>query len=146
MHVTARPFLAGILSLLAAAVVAACDPAVDENEGGGPPPQQLAGEVYPGERRELVGQLDHAANGCRFVVVDGDRRFAIWPAGTRDVEGLLVLPGGDRLAGGDPVAGIGTVMPARRLVGDGNGYWGSTIGYCEPDADLVVVFDAAHRP
>ena len=107
-------------------------------------PRQIAGETYPGERRELSGVLEVADNGCLNLTMDGATRFVIWPAGSTQ-DDRVRLPDGEFITVGDEVAGIGALTPTAPLVANRDGFWASAIGYCAPDASEVVVLDSARR-
>ena len=121
-------------------VLAACE----SNEGGMGLPQQIEGERYPGERREVQGRVMLSEEGCVNVRVDATAYFVIWPAGS-DLADAVRLPDGSILAVGDMVQGTGAFTPTEPLLADANGYWAHAIGYCAPDADQVLVFDEARR-
>jgi hypothetical protein len=147
--------------LLCAGCAGACGPAIDSVPGspttaalagptgeaglGGPGlPQQLEGERYAGARRDLAGTVELADNGCVNVVLDGRSLFVIWPAGSA-LDNVVRLPDGDVLADGDRVIGTGALSPVAPLVADRGGYWANVIGFCDPTADLLVVFDSARK-
>lgn len=151
MHVP-RARLAFAL-LLGATAAAACGPTTttglagptaEAGLGGPGLPQQLAGERYPGARRVLAGTVELADNGCVNVVLDGRSLFAIWPAGSA-LDDVVRLPDGQVLADGDRVTGSGALSPVAPLVADPGGYWANVIGFCDPDADVLVVFDSAGK-
>jgi hypothetical protein len=103
-------------------------------------PQQLDGETYPGERRELVADLQLSPEGCAYAVTDGVARLAIWPAGSA-LSNPVRLPDGAELADGDPLRAIGTVLPFTELAGIPDGYWGMVTGFCAGDVAEALVFD-----
>lgn len=114
---------------------------------GGPGiPQAQDAESFPGERREVTGEVLATNEGCVFVVVSGVEYFAIWPSGSDgpdDSGRLLLLPDGDAVRDGDSIVGVGALTPVRPLVADRNGYWASVIGYCAPDIETAMVLDHA---
>ena len=111
-------------------------------QGGMGLPQQLDGEVYPGRRVELVGEVAVASNGCVYLVADGVARLAIWPRGS-SLSDPVRLPDGTELGEGDLVTGSGAVMETRSLPGDANGYWAHVTGFCGGDVPEVAVLDEA---
>ena len=130
------------LAVVALAVLlAGCgplQPASDgEAEGGFGLPQQLSGEVYPGTRRELTGELRVAANGCANLEIDGVSRLAVWPAGS-ELSRPVRLPDGTELEHGDEVRLTGAILPVAELPGGPDGYWGSLTGFCGTDEAIVI--------
>ena len=66
-----------------------------------------------GPEVELQGKLDKDGAGCVILqAADGNDYTLIFPEGTSIDAGTLVLPAGQRLAGGDPVVLNGTRVPA----------------------------------
>ena len=117
----------------------------DEEALGGPGlPQQIQGETYPGPRQELTGAIELASNGCVNLVTDAGPRMVIWPAGS-ELAGPVRLPDGTPLADGDRIRGTGAKVRVDALAGGADGYWGSVIGFCDPDAREVIVFDDVHQ-
>jgi len=126
-------FLAGCGSLL---------PASDaDNEGGFGLPQQFAGETYPGTRRELIGELRVAGDGCAYLEIDGVERLAVWPAGS-ELSRPVRLPDATELEHGDELRVTGAIMPTAMLPGGADGYWGNLTAFCAGDVPEVVVIDA----
>lgn len=131
------------VALAVALAVAGCGlgmPGEGEGEGGLGLPQQLPGETYPGERRQITGQLEITDVGCLHVVVDGESHFVIWPGGA-ELADAVRLPSGEELRPGDTVLGTGALTPVAPLTAEGDGYWAHAIGFCAPEADRVLVFD-----
>lgn len=90
--------------LLLTGVMTACSLSPGEDAQGGPGlPQQIPGETYPGDRSELIGEVQVARNGCIDVVVDGISRMVIWPAGS-ELADAVRLPDGASLVDGDGAA------------------------------------------
>ena len=112
-----------------------------EAEGGFGLPQQLAGETYPGTRRELTGELRVAADGCAYLEIDGVGRLAVWPAGS-ELSRPVRLPDATELEHGDTVRVTGAVVPTALLPGGADGYWGNLTAFCAGDVPEVVVVDA----
>jgi len=110
-----------------------------EGEGGFGLPHQLAGETYPGTRRELTGELRVAENGCANLEVDGVSRLAVWPAGSV-LSRPVRLPDETELEHGDTLRVTGAILAAAALPGGTDGYWGSFTAFC--DADEVIVIDS----
>jgi hypothetical protein len=104
--------------------------------------RQRDGETYPGVRRNVVGIVEVAPDGCIGVKVDDRSYFAIWPRGSEQDEAVR-LPGGEVIAAGDRITGVGALTPVAPLVADPNGYWAYLIGFCVPGAREVLVLDAA---
>jgi hypothetical protein len=129
---TAR-FLA---TLSAAALAAGCE----IGQGGGLP-AQVQGETYPGVRVEIRGALATTPYGCRQLEIDGETWFVIWPAGSGLADGVR-LPGGQVVAEGDAVVGIGAFTPTAPLAAT-NEYWRRTFISCAPGAEEVLVLDVA---
>lgn len=145
MH--SRPhWLRLLLVALFALFTVACGPQLvdDGAQGGMGVPVQLAGETYPGARDLLQAELDVTETGCLHVVVDGESRFAIWPAGA-ELADALRLPDGTVLADGDRIEALGAATPAAPLTANRDGYWANAIGFCDPQADVVMVLDDVRR-
>jgi hypothetical protein len=139
-----RLVLTGLVCGLLTVGVAACGGGSD-NEGGGPIPHQLDGETYPGPRTQVSGTYDLAANGCMFVVADGVSRMAVWPRGatqSKDDGSVVELSDGTRIHPSDAISGTATVFPVAQLTGYPDGYWGSRVIYCAPEATDVLVLDS----
>ena len=134
------PLLVACLGWLAAA----CQVAAPPDQAGMGLPVQLPGEVYQSERSPLSGTLHVTDTGCDHAMVDGRKRYVIWPAGSAKVDGVR-LPDGSVLADGDPFEGVGGLTPVEPLTADRNGWWAHTIGFCDPEATEVLVLDEA-RP
>ena len=111
------------------------------NEGGFGLPQQLAGEVYPGTRRELTGELRVAGDGCAYLELDGVERLAVWPAGS-ELSRPVRLPDATELEHGDELRVTGAILPVGLLPGGPDGYWGNLTTFCAGDRAEVVVIDA----
>ena len=103
-------------------------------------PQQLDGETYPGPRRELVGDLSVASNGCTYLVTDGMARLVVWPRGS-SLSDPVRLRDGTELHDGEAIRGTGTILRIDGLPGDADGYWAHVTGFCSGDAPEVVVLD-----
>lgn len=127
-------------SVLAVLLATACTSSDDEALGGPGLPQQLPGERYPGTRQALAGEVELLENGCVNVATDEGSWMVIWPAGS-DLGDPVLLPNGTSLADGDRIEGTGALMPVNALAGGADGYWASVIGFCDPDAREIVVFD-----
>ena len=106
-------------------------------------PQQLDGETYPGERRELLADLELSPEGCAYAVTDGVARLAIWPAGSA-LSNPVRLPDGTELADGDPLRGTAAVVPFAALPGGADGYWGMVTGFCTGNEAEAIVFDSVN--
>jgi len=132
-----RAFAAWFLVML---LSTACSSPGEEALGGPGLPQQLPGETYPGARQELAAAIELARNGCVNLVTDDGSRMVIWPAGS-ELADPVRLPDGTRLTDGDRIRGTGAIVPVNALAGGPDGYWDSIIGFCDPDARDVVVFD-----
>lgn len=131
---------------LGAVLLVGCsgDSGSSDNKGGGPLPNQRAGETYPGARAEVAGQVLLTGNGCLYVVVDGVRRFAVWPAGAvqdKDDATAVRLVDGPQIRPGDSVNGSAALMPAGDLAGMPDGYWGQQVTFCAPEDAEVLVLD-----
>jgi hypothetical protein len=133
---------AAALALAVGLTVAACSG--PDGLGGMEMPRQRDGETYPGMRRDIVGIVEVTPDGCIGVKVDDRSYFAIWPRGSEQGEAVR-LPGGEVIAAGDRIAGVGALTPVAPLVADPNGYWAYVIGFCAPGAREVLVLDAAGR-
>jgi len=116
-------------------------PTEEPNEGGFGLPQQLAGETYPGTRRELTGELRVAGDGCAYLEIDGVERLAVWPAGS-ELSRPVRLPDATELEHGDELRVTGAVAPTALLPGGADGYWGNLTAFCAGDVAEVVVIDA----
>jgi hypothetical protein len=128
-----------------AALLAGCGsllPASEgEGEGGFGLPRQLAGEPYPGTRRELTGELRVAGDGCAYLEIDGVERLAVWPAGS-ELSRPVRLPDATELEHGDLLRVTGAIVPAALLPGGADGYWANVSTFCAGDVAEVVVIDA----
>lgn len=133
---------AATLVLTVGLAIAACSS--PDGLGGMEMPRQRDGEAYPGLRRDIVGIVEVAPDGCVGVRIDDRSYFAIWPRGSEQHE-VVRLPGGEVIAAGDRIVGVGALTPVAPLVADPNGYWAYVIGFCAPDAREVLVLDAARR-
>jgi hypothetical protein len=105
-------------------------------------PVPIAGESYPGERKDVTGVLEVASNGCLQLGVDGQRYFVIWPTGSM-LDDRVRLPNGQVVREGQTVTGTGALTPSAPLVAQRDSYWASAIGFCAPDATEVLVLDSA---
>lgn len=130
------------LAAALAVLVGGCGAEVPDNTGGPGLPQQRAGESYPGERRQILGQFIVADNGCFLLRLDGVSRVVIWPKDATSGGDAVVLADGTRLQDGDRVQGTGALLPVARLADWPGGYWGATVGFCDAAADRVVVLDS----
>jgi hypothetical protein len=132
-----------LVSALLGAGLVACG-GVSDNEAGGPIPHQLDGETYPGDRVPVSGAVELASNGCLFLVSDGVRHLAVWPAGAaqdRDDATVVRLADGTRVKPKDSVTASGLLFPVTGLVGYPDGYWGSQVTFCVPHDSTVLVLD-----
>jgi hypothetical protein len=119
----------------------------DDNEAGGPLPQQFTGERYPGRRRPLTVRVYVAANGCFLGAVDPGAAartyLVVWPAGSESAGAQIRLPDGTMVGHGDRLAGQGALMPTAELAGvDVSSFWGHIVGFCDQDAERVLVLDS----
>jgi hypothetical protein len=134
-HIAAGAWLAAL-----GVVAAGCS----FGEGGMGLPRQVPGEVYPGERREIIGTLQVGDKGC-FRVSDGQGRssFVIWPS-SASLGDLVRLGWFEELREGDGLRGVGALTPAKPLILDG-GYWAMALGFCAPGEAEVLVLDEVRR-
>lgn len=103
-------------------------------------PTQLAGETYPGPRRELTGSIEVAENGCVYFSDGGVQRLAVFPRGS-ELSSPVRLPDGSELADGEAVRAIGSLVAADAMPGGPDGYWAMVTGYCSGSAAEVAVLD-----
>ena len=71
--------------------------------------------------------------------------MAVWPRGatqTRTTGRSSSSADGTQIHPDDAITGPGTVLPVGQLAGFPDGYWGSRVLYCAPDAKDVLVLDA----
>ena len=126
-------------------VLAACSTPPSGLSGMGLP-QQRANEVYPGTRMALEGVLQIADDGCFQLLMNGNRTFVIWPPGaSQDGPVRIRLPDGGVIGEGDALKATGAFTPVAPLIADRNGYWATTIGFCAPESEEVIVLDSASR-
>jgi hypothetical protein len=134
-----------VCAALLAALLAGCTdlpaPSDDSGEGGFGLPQQLAGETYPGTRRELTGELRVAGDRCAYVELDGVERLAVWPAGS-ELSRPVRLPDATELEHGDLLRVTGAIVRTALLPGGADGYWGNLTSFCAGDVAEGVVIDA----
>jgi hypothetical protein len=132
-------------SALLAAVLAGCSalqsPSGADSEGGFGLPQQLVGETYPGTRRELIGELRVAGDGCAYLEIDGVERLAVWPGGS-ELSRPVRLADATELEHGDAVRVTAAIVPTDLLPGGAEGYWGNLTAFCAGDVAEVIVIDA----
>jgi hypothetical protein len=119
----------------------------DDNQAGGPLPQQFPGEHYPGKRWPLTVRVQVAANGCFLGSVDPaapERTYLmVWPAGSESAGAQARLPDGTMVGHGDRLTGPGTLMPTGALEGvDVSSFWSHIVGFCDQDAERVLVLDS----
>ena len=109
-------------------------------------PRQHPGEEYPGARMAITGVFQVADDGCFQLLTKGNRVFVIWPPGAAEDGPLRIrFRDGSVLQEGDVITGTGAYTPVAPLVADRNGYWATTLGFCAPEADEVIVLDDASR-
>lgn len=140
LRAVARLRAASAACLVLVLLATGCTSRGDEALGGPGLPQQLPGETYPGARQELTGEIELASNGCVNLMTEGGPKMVIWPAGS-ELGDPVRLPDGAPLAHGDRIRGTGASVQVDALAGGADGYWASVIGFCDPDASEVVVFD-----
>jgi hypothetical protein len=137
----AARMVATAVMLLTASMLAGCSREPD-NTGGPGLPSQRETEAYPGQRRDLAGRFVVGDTGCFLLRGEGGLRVVVWPTDATHGGAEAILGDGTRVADGDRLEGTGTVMPARFLADWPDGYWGTTVRFCDPDASEVVVFDS----
>ncbi len=129
--------------VLSADLLIGCQP----GQAGIDLPRQHDGETYPGDRQQLTGVLEVAANGCINIDLNPGTYLVIWPKGSAYADlgqspAGVRMPDGHVIAPGDSLSGTGALTPTTPLVANRDSYWAQAIGYCAPGASDVVVFDS----
>ena len=113
------------------------------NLGGDGLPVQIPDEDYGHFAGSLTGSLHLQSNGCWTVDLgDGDRLIVFPPDYTLASDGAaMVGPSGASFSDNMDVDAIGGIVPADRVPGVPDGFWGNYFEFCDPDASEIVVVD-----
>lgn len=138
-----RPSLGpAVLAVLLAATGCTGTAAVEQggDDTGGPGlPAQIAGEDYGGEPVAVDGTLVLSQSGCFLLGIDGTAHVAVWPSDFGWGGDAVLDAAGERLEPGVELRGEGRFVPLDDFPGGPDGYWASTLGFCDVGTDVVVL-------